>query len=131
MSRYQTEQRNKLLDLFKNNGHQSFSAYDILDLFDNEEISLSAIYRNLKSMEKDGVICKVSDGKTTGTHYHYVNPHSCVGVIHLKCDSCDNTYHLDRNISALIFNYAKDENNFKINNASAFLYGKCEICSQI
>ncbi len=131
MSKYQTEQRQKLLDIFKNSTHQSFSAADILKICGGDDISISAIYRNLKIMEGEGLICKVIDNKRPEAFYHYVNPHSCVGVIHLKCESCENTYHLNKHVSTMIINIAKDEMGFSISNTAPFLYGKCENCSQI
>ncbi len=130
MSKYQTEQRQKLLNFFKNSEQESFSVSDIQKNFDYEDISVSAIYRNLKTMENEGLICKVIDGKKAEALYHYVNPDICLGVIHLKCDSCDKTFHLNKHISSMVINYAKDELKFSINGLSAFLYGKCDNCSQ-
>ncbi len=131
MSKYQTEQRGKLLELFKTSEHQSFSASDIFKKYANDDISISAIYRNLKTMENDGLICKIVDNKRGEALYHYVNPDKCLGVIHLKCEECENTYHLNKHISTMIMNIAKDDLKFSISNSSAFLYGKCDKCSQI
>ncbi len=131
MSRYQTEQRQKLLEVFKNSEHKSFSASDILKKCGNDDISISAIYRNLKIMESEGLICKVVDNKKSEALYHYVNPNSCVGIIHLKCEDCENTYHVNKHISNMIFELAKEDLRFTISDTSAFLYGKCDNCSQI
>ncbi len=128
MSKYQTEQRQKLLKLFKMSDHQTLSARDILDKFNNEEISISAIYRNLKEMEKEGHICKVVEKGRSEALYQYVHPHSCVGIIHLKCENCDNTYHINRHISHMIINLANDDFNFTIKDTSAVLYGLCNTC---
>ncbi len=129
MSKYKTEQRQKLLELFKKSDHQTFSARDILSQFHSEEISISAIYRNLKEMEKQGLICKVNEKGRAEALYQYVHPQSCVGIIHLKCDNCGNTYHINRHVSNMVLNMASDELNFKINNSAAFLYGLCGNCS--
>ncbi len=131
MSKYNTEQRQKMLELFKNSEHQSFSAGDILEKCGNDDISISAIYRNLKTMENEGLICKVIDNKRPEALYHYVNPQICHGIIHLKCENCQNTYHLNRHISAMLINLAEDEFKFSVNGSAAFLYGKCDNCSQI
>ncbi len=128
MSKYETEQRNMLLELFKNSDHQSLSANDILKHFTDEKISISAIYRNLKQMEHDGLICKVNTKGRSEALYHYVNPHSCVGIIHLICQNCENTYHVNRHVSAMIFNMASDEFNFSITSTGTFLYGLCNRC---
>ncbi len=131
MSKYQTEQRQKLLEVFKGSDNQSFSASDIIKKCENDDISVSAIYRNLKSMENDGLICKVMDNKRSEALYHYVNPDNCVGVIHLKCENCENTYHINKHISNMIMNLAKEDFKFSINSKTAFLYGICDNCSQI
>ncbi len=128
MNKYQTDQRQKLLQLFQNSGHDYFSALDIFNSLNSEDISMSAIYRNIKDMENEGVICKVNEKGRQEALYHYVNPESCLGVVHLKCEKCKNTYHLNRHISNMITCIAKDVFNFSLNNAGAFLYGVCDKC---
>lgn len=130
MSKYKTEQRKKLISLFENNPHQTFSAQDIATFFKDDGISLSAIYRNLSEMINEEILCKVSEKKRSGTLYQYIDPVHCAGVIHFKCQSCDNTFHLNRAISQMIINVAKEEFAFSVNGSAAFLYGKCDKCSQ-
>ena len=131
MIKYQTEQRKILLDLFQQDNHKTYSAHDILLELPDAGISLSAIYRNLKALEKEGVICKSNDPKQTEARYHYISSQDCVGIIHLKCEVCDKTYHLNRHVSNMIFELAKDDINFSLNKSGAFLYGKCDNCLQI
>ena len=129
MIKYQTGQRKVLLSLFEKETHRTYSAYDILEALPDSGISLSAIYRNLKAMENEGVICKASGPKDTEARYHYLNKKECVGIIHLKCETCNQIFHLNRNISNMIFAFAKDDLDFSLNQAGAFLYGKCSNCS--
>ncbi len=130
MSKYKTEQRKKLITLFENNQHHTFSVQDIAQALSDQEISTSAIYRNLSEMVKEGLVCKVSEKNRSGSLYQYVDPTHCAGVIHFKCESCDATFHLDRNISQMVMGVAKDELSFLVNGTSAFLYGKCSNCTQ-
>ncbi len=130
MGKYQTDQRQKLIELFKSSGHQPYSASDILKKFDDESISVSAIYRNLKDMEQEGLICKLTQKGRSEAIYYYVNPESCVGIVHLKCEVCETVYHLNRHISNILIAAAKDDFNFSINRSGVFLHGKCELCSQ-
>ncbi len=130
MSKYQTEQRKKLVTLFENSPHQTLSAQDIAAALHDQGISVSAIYRNLSEMVNDGILCKVSEKNRSGSLYQYVDPHHCAGIIHFKCDSCDATYHLDRNISQMLIGIAHDQFSFDLNGNAAFLYGKCKKCSQ-
>lgn len=130
MSKYRTEQRKKLITLFENNQHRTFSVQDIATALSEQDVSMSAIYRNLSEMVNEGLLCKVSEKNRSGSLYQYVDPEHCAGIIHFKCESCDATFHLDRNISQMIIGIACDQHAFAVNGASAFLYGKCEKCAR-
>ena len=131
MIKYHTEQRKILLSLFEQDSHKTYSAHDILECIPDAEISISAIYRNLKALETEGIICKTNDPKQSEARYHYLNPNNCIGVIHLKCEVCHKIYHLNRHISNMIFNFVDDDLDFSLNKSGAFLYGRCSTCSQI
>lgn len=130
MGKYQTEQRKKLIDFFKKSPHQSFSAQDISVYLKEDSISKSAIYRNLSEMVSDGFLCKVTEKHRSGTLYQYVDPIHCDGIIHFKCQNCENTFHLSHSISQMVIDLAREEFSFNVNRSSAFLYGECEKCSQ-
>ena len=49
---YQTEQRKILLDFFSKNKDKIFSAEEISNKLKDSNISVSAVYRNLNSLEK-------------------------------------------------------------------------------
>lgn len=128
MNKYSTEQRKKLVELFEANPHHTFSAQDIATALQDQDISTSAIYRNLSEMVKEGLLCKVSEKNRTGSLYQYVDPNHCVGIIHFKCEICGATFHLSRNISQMIMGVALDDHAFHVNGSSAFLYGICHNC---
>lgn len=130
MSKYQTEQRKKLLELFAKNPHKSFSIQEITDFLQDFKISTSSIYRNISEMVNDGVLHKVSEKNRSTTVYRYVDPIHCEGIIHFKCQNCDKTYHLNRSISHMVIDFADEEFSFNVYGASAFLYGECNNCSQ-
>ncbi len=131
MKKYKTKQREKLLSLLRRNGHRSFSAQALFEEYSDEGISLSAIYRNLAEMEQEGLICKVSKKGEKRALYQYVNPAECCGHIHLICADCEETIHLSKSVSQLVFNLSEEEFQFSINSSAAYLYGKCANCSQI
>ena len=130
MSKYKTEQRKTLIDYFESNNHRSLSAQDIHTDLKEQGISISAIYRNLAEMEKDGIVYKVAENSRPGVFYQYIDPDKCTNLIHLKCITCDATLHLNKHISQMMVAYAKDEYGFVINCTGAFMYGECAICSQ-
>ncbi len=131
MSRYNTEQRKKLITYFENSNHKTISAQELFLELSSSGISMSAIYRNLAELESQGVICKVLEKNRKDALYQYINPKSCVGIIHLKCSDCEETIHLDKNISQMLFNISMDNHLFKINESGAFLYGECLKCQTV
>ncbi len=130
MNKYKTEQRKILLDFFQNNTHRSVTAQDIFESLRDRNISMSAIYRNLSEMEKDRQICRVNDSSKPGVYYQYIDPVHCANVVHLKCQKCDTTFHLNQHISRMMVGYAKEEYDFDIKCTGAFLFGECEKCGK-
>lgn len=126
MNKYKTEQRKKLIAIFKNHPHQTFSAQEIFNL--DNSISISAIYRNLAEMTLDGSLCKVKEAHRSVTLYQYIDPEHCVGIVHLKCQNCENTFHLNHAVSQMIINLANEDFSFNIDTRTAFLYGECDNC---
>lgn len=130
MRKYQTQQRKKLIAFFEENLHKSYSAHEIRKALTRENISLSAVYRNLNDMLNEGLLCKVKEENRLSDLYQYIDPVECVGVIHLKCQSCDTTFHLNRSVSNMLTTLAKENFSFEISDKKAFLYGKCNNCLQ-
>ena len=131
MKLYNTEQRSIITNYIKGKTHLSFSAKEIYEELSNHKISMSAIYRNLADFEKEGLIFKVYEKNRTEALYQYVNNDTCGGILHLKCETCCQTYHINKEISKVITDIATKEFNFKLNKSVLFLYGQCEKCSVI
>ncbi len=126
MTKYNTTQRREIEKLFFENLHTTLSAKQIHEKL--PQMSISTIYRNLSSMQRDGLISVVkTDDKESG--YHYLDPQSCIGIIHLICSECKSTYHIDKNISKMLVDIAKDSIGFNISKENISLYGKCKECS--
>ena len=126
---YKTKQREFLLQHFKRNIHRSYSAQELAQELKVDHISLSAIYRNLTSMCEEGLLCKVLKNNNTTAYYQFAHKDECLGIIHLKCTTCEETYHLDKKLSRLIMNMSSDQHSFTLDPASIFLYGSCKHCT--
>ncbi len=96
-----------------------------------EGISRSALYRNIAAFEKEGVLCRVTNDKKNETLYQFIDPDECSGVIHLKCNRCTTTHHLNRYACDMISGLALENFGFSVNTNKAVIYGLCENCSQI
>ncbi len=127
MSRYATLQRKKLLEFLEKNPHSSFSARQIKDAILG--VSMSAVYRNLAILEKDGLLQKVYVSNKKEITYQYVCSENCVDFLHLICEKCKKSSHFEKEFSELIVNKALEVSGFVVNRNKTFIYGVCQTCA--
>ncbi len=130
MAKYTTEKRRILLEFLESSTHKSFSAQQAYDALKMQDISKSAIYRNLAQLEKEGLLCRVTDNDHKETLYQYMNPTQCADLLHIVCKTCNQTFHINRHISQMFINMVKDDSHFNISVHTSLLYGTCESCTQ-
>ncbi len=130
MQKYNTKQRQKLLDYLSSHSDENISALDIIAHFAKEDISKSAIYRNLVSLEKDGKIRRVNILGEKVAYYQYIDTKHCKGKIHVSCIKCGKTTHIDGNTASYLANRLACEDGFALNNDETVLYGICKDCQK-
>ena len=103
------------------------SAEDIHLRLDN--ISISAIYRNLSALTEQGVIRKsfAKDGNTA--LYQFCEQEKCHSHLHIKCNVCGRVQCVDKNSSDRIAKLLSD-NSFAIDEPGTIIYGKCKQCQK-
>lgn len=127
---YNTKQREVLMNFFESHHDQSFSAEEIAGQLKNDAISLSAVYRNLVDLEKDGKIRKVVKSGIRKAFYQFVDCDECKGHLHLTCTKCGKTEHLPDADSNEIVKSVLQNSNFNLDSDSTVLYGICGKCRQ-
>ncbi len=128
MNKYQTKQRQILVSFFEDKGHHAFSALEIYEQLQSQNISKSAIYRNLSEMVADGSLYKVYENHRKEALFQCAAPSGCQKIIHLKCQICQAVIHFDKHISQMMLNMAAKNYSFEVND-NLLLYGKCGKCS--
>lgn len=129
MAEYMTEQRRKLIDFLDSNPDKQFSAKDIFRALANENISESAVYRNLSRLEKAGIISRcVKDGKRE-IYYSHSGAECCKEKIHLTCTKCGEIFHMDNAVSERFLNEVVCANGFSIDKCKSVIYGVCKDCN--
>ncbi len=126
--KYETKQRQILVDFFKENLDKSFSVEDVYGGIKDRNISLSAVYRNVVELEKLGKLKKVIKDNTKKSFYQFIDCKECKNQLHLRCVKCGRCEHLasdlSHNIVAEIFSNTK----FLIDKNETVLYGLCSKC---
>lgn len=131
MSLYMTHQRKILYSFFQDNLDKQFSVRDIVSAVQEHGISLSAVYRNLASLEKDGLIRRSIKEGSRECMYHYIHPQACQSHIHMECQTCGDSFHLDDLIASRMKEAVFSSSGFDISSQKTVLYGNCKSCAGI
>lgn len=128
---YMTRQRRELLQFFETHPDESFTAQEISDILSETArftVSISAVYRNLVTLEKDGLLLRSPGEKPRESKYRYVNPEGCVNKLHLICEKCGNAIHLDEAVANRLIQQTAETEGFTINIEKTTIYGLCKKC---
>ena len=125
MQGYATEQR-RLLQLFLEcRPDECFSAAEIAEALSDASVSLSAVYRNLAYLEKEGVVTRrVREGRRESV-YQFVAAPSCQNCLHLSCVRCGSVRHMQ---AASLENLVSSA--FTLDCKKTVLYGVCRDCTE-
>lgn len=128
MAEYMTEQRRRLIEFFDINPDRQFSVRELMEGLTDENISESAIYRNLSRLEKSGEIIRtVKKGRRES--YYSRRAVCCRERIHLTCTKCGESFHMDSALSQHILDSVSTCDGFSIDNGMTVLYGICKDCN--
>lgn len=128
MPKYMTKQRKALLSFLSEHTDEELSARQIAQMLNDDSISVSAVYRNLSALEQEGKIRRIAKSGSREVFYQYTDSSFCKDCLHLSCEKCGKTYHMnmpdaDRLVAALAQN-----DDFAIDKSATVLYGVCREC---
>ena len=129
MPQYQTKQRRSLVDYLTRHPDEMLSAKRIAAELEPDGISLSAVYRNLASLETDGKIRRCNTGDGREVLYQYADADSCRDWLHMACMYCGRTYHLAKEVTDLLMEQMSGS-QFVLDKRSTVLYGACKDCGK-
>lgn len=125
--KYNTKQKQLIIDYLKDNSDKCLTVFDIKKHFEksNIEIGQTTIYRCLDLLEKDNKVVKYVNSDCSS--YQYIED-DCHLHFHLKCIKCGNLIHLDCLELEKLESHIKGEHKFQIDNSKTIIYGICKIC---
>jgi Fur family ferric uptake transcriptional regulator len=128
MSEYLTRQRKLLMEYMKDHPDENMSAAEIFSGLNSSDISLSAVYRNLRQMEEEGRVTRITRTGSREAYYQYVATDRCREKIHLVCKYCGRAEHLSEEDESEFINNLTMHRMFSIDLASTVVYGTCYRC---
>ncbi|MFI3115739.1 MAG: transcriptional repressor [Clostridia bacterium] len=127
MSNYSTKQRELLISFLKKHPDEFFSASSLLENLEN--ISKSAIYRNLTLLEEEKKIRRVEIKNEREKFYQFIEHDDCVGKLHLHCDKCDQIFHMTTPLTKHILLDIEENIDFYVNERETIVHGVCKKCN--
>ncbi len=124
---YVTSQRKALFEVLEQHRDETLCADQIISIM-GESMSRSAVYRNLSSLEKQGLIKKTAVSGSNKVLYRYTGSKECRDHLHLECSKCGKTYHLKMPATSALIDGVMQNANFRIDTKDTVLYGVCEKC---
>ena len=123
---YNTEKRTELLNFLKSGG-QAYTVEEICSLILDGGHGKSTVYRLISKLVDEGIVRRISDGKTRKVTYQYIHSGACAEHLHLKCKECGRLIHLDEHTSHILEKRILKTEGFALDDG-ALLYGKCRSC---
>ena len=128
MAKYLTQQRRRLLTYLSEHTDEQMTARQIADALAADNISISAIYRNLSALEEEGILKRNIRENTREVCYQYIAAKECKDCLHLSCRICGKSIHLDETDTTQLIQNALRNTGFQIEKSRTILYGICGDC---
>ena len=128
MSQYLTRQRKALLEYLHAHPDESFSARQIADALEAQDVSLSAVYRNLAALETQGMVCRAQKDGGHEIFYRFTQADACRQHLHLSCSQCGKTFHMDVPATDSLLRQVAQSADFQVDRSNTVLYGVCGAC---
>lgn len=126
MQAYMTQPRKRLLAYLHSRADETVSAGQITR--DLPEISVSAVYRNLSALERDGRVRRIAKSGSREVFYQYLEAESCRDHLHLSCKGCGRTFHMDEAETEAMLAAIASHDGFTVDRRDTVLYGLCAGC---
>ncbi len=125
MPNYHTKQRRCLLDFLSGRPNEAFSARQITCAL--EDISASAVYRNLALLEQQGLVRRLAKAGSREVFFQLAQEDH---RLHLSCEKCGRVYPVEGESVAALLQSLIPVRHFAVDPASSVLYGICGECQE-
>ena len=130
LAKYMTMQRKLLLNYLAAHADETLPTSRIVEALADENISPSAIYRNLAVLEQEGKLKRSIKPGSQELSYRYSGAESCQGHLHLSCVRCGKTVHMEPKEADLLARSLAGRDGFQLDREDTVLYGICADCQE-
>lgn len=126
--KYDTRQREHLISFLEQHTDQQLSVREIAQSLCSQQVSLSAIYRNLSYLESEGLLRKSIKPGSREACYQYVGTSVCQSHLHMSCTRCGRALHVGTELTQQIARAMSESDGFELDISNSILYGVCQDC---
>jgi len=130
MAQYATKQRGALLAFLSDHADTPLTAKAIAEALSPEGVSLSAVYRNLAELEKEGRLQRITKDGSRQVYYRFTDAEGCRSHLHLSCFKCGKTFHMEAPVTEELLHTVAQGAHFDVDSSATILYGICEACQK-
>jgi len=132
-NKYNTKPKEYILLFLKNHKNKRFSIKEMYDSIRNSghEINLATIYRNVNTLEKEGVLLKHQGNDTNYATYQYVENSDCLAHFHFECIKCGRVSHLGAKETNDFLKMIKLRMGFEVEPQNTYIRGICNNCKGV
>lgn len=123
-----TRQRRTLLSYLSGHADELLSVREMADALEAEDVSRSAVYRNVAELEAEGKLRRDRGGDAREAYYRYVGAEDCKGCLHLSCKKCGRTFHMGSGGADALTQAVERAEGFAVDKSDTVLYGVCAMC---
>ena len=130
---YNTKPKEYILSFLKSHKNRRFSIKEMYDYIINEgyNINLTTIYRNVNSLEKEGLLLKHQGNDTSFATYQYVENKDCLAHFHFECIKCGRVSHLGAKETNDFLKLIKNKLYFTVEPQNTYIRGLCNNCKGV
>ena len=130
MAGYMTRQRRLLLNYLNAHPDELLSPREIARALEADNMSLSAVYRNLAHLEAERQVQRVTRSGSREALYRYAQADDCQGHLHLSCEKCGRTFHMQGEETEQLVEAVARAEGFALDKTGTVLYGVCAECRE-
>lgn len=130
MAAYNTKQRAAILDTLSRYSGDGVTIKQLLQMLDEDGVKIgqSTLYRRIKGFEDEKLVRSYQlDGEV---YYEIIPQGGCVEHLHLVCEKCHKTIHMDCEFMDEFTDHVRKEHGFLIDKPRSVIYGICKECAK-
>ncbi len=129
-SKYNTKQKQILINYLKANKNRHLSVAEIADGVKNSGVGKSTVYRKITELCDMGELRRFRGADGKSVVYQYMDSSKdCRNHFHLKCTGCGALQHLDCESVMVLNRHIKEQHGFQVDMGTTVIYGLCSTCS--